>query len=145
MDTDSPRDLANAVLFLIPVASVIGIFTSLAVLGWSRERRREREALYRHETARKLIEHGGMDFAQFEAFQREEEERPRRARRRALSLAGSILAIGGLALFVTLRMIPPEVAPGLRELAVLGFVPTGIGGVLTLYAEAERTKHKPPR
>ena len=48
----SGTDLQIAIIFLIPVASVIGIFTLLAVVGWAKERRREREASYRHETAR---------------------------------------------------------------------------------------------
>jgi len=135
--TDWTR-IANAVLFLIPVAGVIGIFTLLAVLGWARERRRERESLYRHETARKLVEQGQMNFEQFTAFERAEEARPLAARRRALSLAGAVLAIAGLSMFVAFRQIPPEA--GMRPLAVLGFIPFGIGGVLSLYAAASKGK-----
>lgn len=125
----SGTDLQIAIIFLIPVASVIGIFTLLAVVGWAKERRREREALYRHETARKLVEHGQMNFEQFAAFERAEAERPLAARRRALSLAGGVLAVAGLTLWLALSLINE-----VRDLAVLGFVPLGIGGALLVHA-----------
>jgi hypothetical protein len=128
------NELANAVLFLIPVASVIGVFTLLAVVGWAKERRLEREALYRHETARKLVEQGQMNFEQFAAFERAEAERPVSARRRSLALAGTVLAVAGLAFFVAFTIIPPEVGPGLSDLAALGFIPLLIGGALLLHA-----------
>jgi hypothetical protein len=133
-------ELANAVLFLIPVAGTIGIFTVLAVVGWAKERRREREALYRHETARKLVEHGQMTFEQFSAFERAEVERPLAARRRALSLAGTLLALAGLAVLVALRQIPEETAPGVREFAVLGLIPLAIGAALILHASVPAKK-----
>jgi len=123
-------NLERAVLFLIPVASVIGIFTLLAVLGYARERRREREALYRHETARKLVDHGQMNFEQFTAFERAEAERPLAARRRALSLAGSVLALAGVAFFFAFELIPADVGAGLRDLSALGFIPFAIGVAL---------------
>jgi hypothetical protein len=123
-------NLQYAVLFLIPVAGIIGIFTVLAVVGFARERRREREALYRHETARKLVEQGQMNFEQFAAFERGEAERPLAARRRALSLAGLVLTVGGIMFYGAFKEIPPEAAPGLRELASLGYIPFGIGAAL---------------
>jgi hypothetical protein len=134
--------LQQAVLFLIPVASVIGIFTLLSVVGYARERRREREALYRHETARKLVEHGQMNFEQFAAFERAEAERPLAARRRALSLAGAVLAIGGLAMWVAFKTVPEEAAPGLRDLAVLGFIPLLVGGAVFLHVASTEMRKK---
>ena len=133
-------DLAYAILFLIPVAGVIGIFTLLAVLGWAKERRRERESFYRHETARKLVELGHMSFEQFQIFEREDAERPIAGRRRALALAGWILAIGGTTVVGALSTIPPETAPGLRELAILGVIPASIGVVLVGYVFATRKR-----
>ncbi len=130
------QDISYAVLFLMPVAAVICIFTLLTVLGWARERRRERESFYRHETARKLIEQGGMTFEQFSAFQREEAARPLAARRRALTLSGAVLLAGGVMLYGAFKGISPEAAPGLRELRSLGYVPAGIGGALLVCAFA---------
>ena len=133
MATNS-SNLAYAVLFLIPVASVIGIFTLLAVIGYARERRRERESLYRHETARKLVEQGQMNFEQFAAFERAEALRPLAARRRGLALVGSVLSVTGLMFYGAFQQIRPEAAPGMRELAPLGYIPMGIGVVLLLHA-----------
>jgi hypothetical protein len=133
-------DLTYAVVFLMPVVSVIGIFTLLAVLGWAKERRRERESLYRHETARKLVELGQMSFDQFLDFEREEAARPIAGRRRALALAGWILAVGGTTAVGALATIPPETAPGLREFAILGIVPATIGMVLIGYVVATRKR-----
>ena len=131
MDSNST---AYALLFLMPVACVIGIFTLLAVVGFARERRRERESLYRHETARKLVEQGQMNFEQFAAFERAEALRPLAARRRGLSLVGTVLLLTGVTFWGAFNGIKREAAPGLRELAPLGYIPMGIGVALLLHA-----------
>jgi hypothetical protein len=135
------NSLGYAVLFLMPVACIIGIFTLVAIIGYARERRRERESLYRHETARKLIEQGQMSFEQFAAYERAEALRPLAARRRGLALIGSVLGVTGLAFFAALNQIPSEAAPGLRELAPLGYIPMGIGAAFLVHAAWPRRKH----
>ena len=46
-------------VFLIPVVAIVSVFTFVAIAAWSDNRRKEREAYYRHETLRKLSETGG--------------------------------------------------------------------------------------
>jgi len=103
---ESRPDFALLMLLFIPVVGTIGLFTWLAVLGWSRERRREREAFYRHETARKMIEAGRLDHAQFEAFLAEEGARPGAARRISLAIAGVVLFLSGVGLRLFLEELP---------------------------------------
>ena len=45
---------------LIPVVAIIAVFVFVAVASWSDNRRMEREAFYRHETYRKMLEQPGQ-------------------------------------------------------------------------------------
>lgn len=116
------------VILLIPVAGVIAIGAFLSVVGFARERRKEREALYRHETARALVEKGRMDVEQFQAFVRDETLRPHRARLESVKLAGLVLALAGVGLLVGMRNVDELPARG------IGWLPTGIGLGALIYA-----------
>ncbi len=120
----------NTVLFLIPIAGTISLAAFLAVIGWARERRREREALYRHETARRLVDQGKMSNEELVAFLREEVERPARARRDGLRLAGVLLAALGLGMLIAMRSIEDQAA---RH---VGYIPLFLGIPLMIFAPA---------
>jgi len=134
---ESRPDFALLMLLFIPVVATIGLFTWLAVLGWSRERRREREAFYRHETARKMIEAGRLDHAQFEAFLAEEAARPAAARRTSLAIAGVVLFLAGVGLRLFLEELSngAEAAPGPPP--SLAWIPLFIGAALLVCAAFE--------
>jgi hypothetical protein len=135
------ESLASAVIFLIPIAGIIAIFTFLAVVGWAKERRREREAFYRHETARKLVERGEMNAEQFRTFVEEEALRPLVARREALKLGGLVLLLLGIGMLVGFMEVSDEPVRG------IGWMPFGIGLALLVYAYllAPRAGARPPR
>jgi hypothetical protein len=118
----------NVVIFLIPVAAVIAIGALLSVIGYARERRREREALYRHETARAALEKDRMDADAFQAFLREEVQRPHRARIEAVKLFGLVCALLGVGMVFGMRNV--------EELPVrgIGWMPAGMGVGALLYA-----------
>lgn len=139
-------NLEHVAIYLIPMVGFVSLFTALAVVGATRERRKERESLHRHETARRLIEAGRMDAAELERFLREEKLEPRYRRLAAMELGGGLLAGLGLALFPILHEIEDDLMP-------MATLPLFLGGVLTLYAASakhearkrEKERGEPPR
>ena len=120
----------TAVIFLIPVASVVALGAFFSVVGHARERRKEREALYRHETARAMLDKGTLDARAFEVFLREEAQRPHRARIETMKLIGLVCLLGGLGMLVGMRNVEEIPVRG------LGWMPAGIGAGCLLYAYA---------
>ncbi len=123
-----------AVLFLVPVATVVALGAFASVVGWARERRKEREALYRYETARLLVEKGAMSAEQFRSFVDEEARRPRRARLEAVRLGGLVCALAGAGLLIGLRAADEPPVRGIGWL----FVGIGVGLLAQAYALARR-------
>jgi hypothetical protein len=119
-------------VLLIPLVGVILIGTWLAVLGLVRERRKEREALYRYETARKLVDRGELDFAQFEAFIEGEHWRAFQGRREGLKLAGWLLLFGGGMLTGGIAAMSTR-TPDWRQFLVISTIPEVLGAGLLLY------------
>jgi len=121
-------NLEMVVIFLIPIASIIGLTVLLSVAIWARERRRERETLLRHELDKKLIEKGELDAARLAELAREEAERQWRSRREGLRLAGFVLAASGLGLLIAQHFV------GDQKLDGIGWPPLVLGLVLLAYA-----------
>ena len=113
---------------LIPIATVVALGAFFSVVGWARERRKEREALYRHETARMLVEKGAMSAEQFQGFLDEEARRPRRARLEAARMSGLVCALAGVGLLIGLRAAEEPPVRG------IGWMFVGIGVGLLVYA-----------
>lgn len=113
---------------LIPVVALIAVFTFVSVATWSENRRREREAYYRHETYRKLMEHSGDASRQILQLMRQEEIQQQRKRIEGLKLGGLItLAVGG-GIMVFLRFFEP-----IEGVYLVGLIPLLIGLVLAIY------------
>src|SRR5258707_11463069 len=55
----SMNSLVDLAGVMIPVVGSVVFFAFLSVGGWAQQKRREREAFYRHEVLKKLIEQGG--------------------------------------------------------------------------------------
>src|SRR5260370_22792113 len=55
----SMNSLVDLAAVMIPVVGSVVFFAFLSVEGWAQQKRREREAFYRHEVLKKLIEKGG--------------------------------------------------------------------------------------
>lgn len=125
---DSTEEITRFMVFLIPIVATFSLFTFLAVVGWAKERRREREAFYRHETARRLVDLGQMNAADFALFLEEERLAPMRARREGLRLAGLVLALCGVGFLVALIRVDNDVT-----VRGIGWIPLGIGLALLVY------------
>jgi hypothetical protein len=88
----------------------------------------EREALYRHETARAALEKDRMDAAAFQEFLREESMRPHRARIESVKLLGLICALAGAGMLLGMRNVEEVPVRG------IGWLPVGIGAGALAYA-----------
>jgi RNA polymerase sigma-70 factor (ECF subfamily) len=71
----------QTLIFVIPIVTVIAVFTMVAVVRWAEERRKEREAYYRYEFHKKLVDAGKMDAPQLEGLLRFEYDMEARRRR----------------------------------------------------------------
>lgn len=120
--------------FIIPIVTIIAVFTFVTVQNWAEERRKEREAYYRHEVEKKALEAGGQQAAMvFEQVRREEAARLDR-RREGLKLGGIIVSAIGAGLMAGLSFI--EDVPVWR----IGLVPLAVGAALLAYALTWRPK-----
>ncbi len=126
----------NAVLYLIPIAVWVSLAAFLSVVGWARERRKEREALYRHETARRLVDQGKMSTQEFAEFLREEVERPARARRDGLKLAGVLLVALGIGMLIAMRQTEDPTGQH------VGYIPMFLGIALLLFGPLSASRRK---
>jgi hypothetical protein len=118
--------LPGAMLFLVPIVGSIALFTFLAVATHAEERRKEREAYYRYEFQKKMLEAGttpeqiGALFAAQDAqqFVRERESKK----------LGGLVTMGiGFGILLGLQFVGDRVW-------MVGWIPIAIGAAITLYA-----------
>jgi hypothetical protein len=118
--------LPGAMLFLVPIVGSIALFTFLAVASHAEERRKEREAYYRFEFQKKMLETGstpeqvGAILAAQEAQQFERE-------REGKKLGGLVTMAIGFGILFGLQFLGDGVW-------MVGYIPIAIGAALTLYA-----------
>ena len=113
---------------MVPIIGSIVFFAFLSVVGWAREKRREREAFYRHEVQKKLVDQGGEgSLAVLEMMRREAELQDRR-RREARILGGLVTAVLGASLMILLYALTPG------GVWTAGLIPFSVGAVILLYA-----------
>jgi hypothetical protein len=130
--------METAIVAFFAVGAV-ALFGFLAVAAWSEERRKEREAFYRSEVLRKLIENPGASNQQVLEMLRDEENRNLIRRREGLKIGGIVTAAAGLGIAVFLMQIEPN-----KPIWFVGTIPLLIGGVLALYAFLLAPRPKPP-
>ena len=116
----------NAALFLFLSVTVTVIFSFVAVVLWTTERRKEREAYYRHETIKKLSESAAPG-AVIE-FLRETDRVSARRLRGALRLAGPVVASAGIGVMIFLKSIGGPVY-------LAGVIPLCVGVALFVYGQ----------
>lgn len=106
---------------------LVTIFSFVAVLVWADARRREREALYRSETIKKISETQGAGSAL--EYLREEEKVRARRNREGQRLGGLVTCAVGVALMIMLAGLER------REHAYLaGLIPLFAGAALLVYS-----------
>jgi Flp pilus assembly protein TadB len=107
----------------------IALFSFLAVAKWSDSRRGEREAYYKSETLRKIMEMPGATPASVQEYVRLNQANDDRRRREGLKLGGLITVAVGFGLMIFLGA-----APGPAPIHVLGMIPVFVGLALLIYA-----------
>jgi len=113
---------------MVPMILSIVFFAFLSVVGWAREKRREREAFYRHEVQKKLVDQGGEGSLQVLEMIRREAELQDRRRREARILGGLVTTVLGASLMILLYALTPG------GVWTAGLIPFSVGAVILLYA-----------
>jgi hypothetical protein len=116
--------LALAVLMI----GIVALFSFLAVAKWSDNRRRERDAYYRSETVRKVMEMPGATPATVQEFVREQQAIADQRRREGLKLGGLITIAVGVGIIVFLIGKPGP------QIFTVGAIPLLVGIALLAYA-----------
>jgi len=116
-------------MFIFLSVASVALFSFVAVAAWSDARRREREAYYKSETLKKIIEKEGPGANTALELIREEERRENRRLVEGIKIGGLVTAAVGLGLFPLLRGI----APG-EPVYLAGLIPLLIGIALLAYA-----------
>jgi hypothetical protein len=115
-------------VFLLPVVSVVAVFTFITVATWAENRRKERESYYREETFRKILDHGGDAGDRILGLIREEETERARRRIEGLKLGGLITTVVGVGVMIFLGMLVDD-----EPIYLVGLIPLLIGLVLVIY------------
>ena len=121
--------IQNMFIFMIPIVSVIAVFSFISVATWAEHRRKEREAYYRTELLKKLADSTGDSARQVLELMREKDLAVERRRREGLKLAGLIVAVVGLGLCIMLGLLVPQ-----EPVWSVGLIPLLIGVALLLHA-----------
>ena len=119
---------------LTTIVSIASTFGFLSVFWWALQRRREREAYYRHEGLRRLMERSDASSETIGLWMRDAEEREDRRRRDGLLLAALVFLGIGSGILVALHRHPftDETIPGWGSLG------TGIAMALFLLITRRR-------
>jgi len=129
---------SDIVVFVVVAVFWVAFFSWVTVVGWAIQRRKEREAYYRHETENRFLDKGELSAEQLLGLRNQEEHARWLRRREGLKLGGVVttaLAIGFLAAF-------QFVDPGGRSLAGIGGIALIIGLALLLYVYALYPEYK---
>ena len=121
--------LTDLAAVMIPIVANVFFFAFLSVIGWASQKRREREAFYRYEVLKKLVEQGGAGGQQALELIRTEAQLQDRRRREARILGGLITAAIGASSMILLYVLTP--AAGLWS---AGLIPLSVGAVILLYS-----------
>ena len=123
---------------LIPLTSIVSSCMALSVIWWASQRRGEREAYYRYELSRLMLERYAGEAERVLAWLREEEANAARRRHDAIRMAAWVLLTGGAAVMIGLRLPTGEDS-------LFGWIPIGIGLGLFLFLVLSRSRDAPER
>ncbi len=132
--------VAQAMIFMIPIVGSIALFSFLAVVGWAEQRRKEREAYYRYDFRKKLVDAGEMNARQVQDLMQYEFENEQQRRRQGMVATGFIISGVGLGMIFGLQFIRDE------QVWMVGSIPLFIGLGMLAYAilYAPKTAPAPP-
>jgi hypothetical protein len=115
--------------------AAIAVFSFVSVAVWSQNRRREREAFYRHEILKRLAEMQGTGSEQVIQVMQEEERRERRSSQERLKVGGLAAAGCGAGLITFLW--------GVERVRLAGAIPLLVGLGLLVYVYMLAPKDRP--
>ena len=112
----------------VPLVCTVALFTFLAIASWAVQRRREREAYYRHEVELKLAERGELSAEALDRMRFEDDLGRWRRRTESLKLAGMVTLAIGVGMIAAMQMINDP------QPRLVGMIPLLIGSALLIYA-----------
>jgi len=117
----------------VAVALLLSLAIHLSISSWARERRRERELFYEHETAKRMLEKEGTGAPDVDQWLRGREAGRGRQRRETLILAAFVWTGLGLGMLAGLRRVSND-----HVYWPLGFIPLFVGLSLATYLTLRR-------
>jgi Flp pilus assembly protein TadB len=111
------------------VLGYIALFSWLAVAGWAKQKRKEREAYYRHEIEKRLIEKTDVTMEQILNLRRNDELNSWLQRREGIKLGGFITTAIGAGIFVGGLFVKTP----LVSISAFGLIPLAVGLIVLLY------------
>ena len=117
--------------FLLPMMSIVSFSLAFSVVWWSTQRRREREAYYRYELSRLMLDRYADGPEKVMHWLRDQETADALRRREGLRLTAWIMLCGGFATLIGFRF-------ALKDDALFGWVPIGIAVGLFVYLLVSR-------
>ncbi len=122
-------DHAGTWVFIFLSVGSVSLFSFLAVSSWADSRRREREAFYKSEALKKVIETHGEGSNVVLDYIREQARISHNRRREGLKLGGMVTAAVGLGLMIFFGGIARN-----QPVYLLGVIPLLVGVVFLIYA-----------
>lgn len=119
--------IAVSLGLLLGIVAVIGTFAFVSVVVFSENRRKEREAFYRTEVHKKLVEQEGGKTDQLRALLHVEEVTRARQIREALRIAGLATGAAGIGMVIL------GAGGGEWALWKIGYVPAAVGLAMLVY------------
>lgn len=112
---------------MVPIVTMICVFTFLSVAAWAGSRQKEREAFYKNETIKRITELQGTTGVSAIEYLREEDRLAVRRRREAHKLSGLINIGVGIGLTIFLARLAPRAC-------LVGLIPLLVGVALLAHS-----------
>jgi hypothetical protein len=116
-------------VYIFMSVGAISLFSFVAVASWADARRREREAFYKSEITRKIIETQGTGASSALELIREKEKIAARRRSEGIKLGGLVTTAVGIGLLIFLRVLIKD-----EPVYLSGTIPLLIGVAFLVYA-----------
>jgi len=118
-------------VFLFLSVAAVALFSFVAVASWADARRREREAFYKSEITRKIIETQGTGAGSALELLREQEKLDARRRSEGIKLGGLVTTAAGIGVLVFLKVLVTD-----EPVYLSGLIPMLVGIALLVYVYA---------
>jgi Domain of unknown function (DUF6249) len=129
-------DMFSLPLALFLSVGAVALFSFVAVAAWSDNRRKEREAYYRGETLKKMVEAQGTGASAAVELLKEQERITARRRLEGQKLGGLITFAVGIGLMIFLKAVDHD-----QPAYLVGVIPLLVGGALLAYSSVLAPKN----